>query len=483
MKTPGTIPTTAVGLRSRRRLVGRLVAAALLALPVSATLATPAGATTRPCALWLEPTSDRENILWPEVTTTYEAGLVPVLPGGYTEISGQFPHARFFSFQTSGVNGRNITGWADDQIKPDPGSSNPFLPGADRTVTHRSYTLRVLDAQVPASGPAPNTLYGASADGTVRSVPGTALATLRYYLPDLGMGRTGGVTAPTVTMVTPTGQRIPTPTCPDRLGDPGYTQTIAATGPQTALPPGGGPLVAHRTPVWRKFVNAPTAVAQWILDTDTLGTSAYDAVKQVTSRLPAGFFENIYNKYVTTTISTDFGQVLVFRAKLPTTPRTFDGEPRMGTGQVRFWSMCTGDAETTLTYGCAVDKDAPVDKHGYFTIAISTAAARPANATTQCGVAWLPAGPPGQSLVIMRNMVPAAGFKQAIQNVTPGNEQATMGAYYPVGRYYQTTAEFERLGCPKPTRRTSGHSSHATTSKRGRRARTSERGATGRAHR
>jgi hypothetical protein len=46
----------------------------------------------------------------PEITTTYEAGYVPVLPGGHTEITGQFPHARFFSFQSSGANGRNISG-------------------------------------------------------------------------------------------------------------------------------------------------------------------------------------------------------------------------------------------------------------------------------------------------------------------------------------------------------------------------------------
>jgi hypothetical protein len=48
-----------------RRLLGRLVAAAMIAVPVSATLATPAAATTSPCVLWLQPQSDRENILWP----------------------------------------------------------------------------------------------------------------------------------------------------------------------------------------------------------------------------------------------------------------------------------------------------------------------------------------------------------------------------------------------------------------------------------
>jgi hypothetical protein len=439
-----------------RRLLGRLFAAALVALPLSATLATEASATTGPCVLWLQPQSDRENIVWPEITTTYEAGLVPVIPGGYTEIHGQFPHARFFSFQTSGENGKNITGWADYQIKPDRGSSNPFLPGANRTVTHRSYTVRLLDAEVPAKGPAQNTLYSSSSSSGAVSAPGTALVTLRYYLPDLGMSRTGGVPAPTVTLVTPTGQRIPTPTCTDNLGDPGYTQTIASVGPQTSVAPGSGPLVAHRTPVWHKYVNAPSAYVQWTFDNDTLG-SLYSPATNVSYQLPAGFFENIYNKYVTTTMSTAFGQVLVFRGRLPTTPHTFDGEKRMGTGQLRFWSMCTGDVETTVTYGCDVDETVPVNSHRYFMIAISTAAARPANATAGCGVAWLPAGPPGQTLVIMRNMLPARGFKQAIQNVTPGSEKAMMGPYYPVGRYYQTTADFEALGCRSQSQHPAGH--------------------------
>jgi hypothetical protein len=95
-------------------------------------------------------------------------------------VTGQFPHARFFSFQSSGFNGRNINGWADYQIKPDAGSTNPFRYRASRRARNRSYTLRVLNAPVPRSGPARNTLYNATTDGTVRALPDTALITLRY---------------------------------------------------------------------------------------------------------------------------------------------------------------------------------------------------------------------------------------------------------------------------------------------------------------
>jgi hypothetical protein len=404
-------------------------------------------AATRPCLLTVEPTSDRENIIWPEITTTYESGEVPVPPGGYTEIHGQFPHARFFSFQTSGLTGKNVSGWADYQIRPDRGSVNPFVLGGNRRATNRWYTIRVVDGPVPASGPAPNTLYSTSADGSVRSAPLAALVTLRYYLPDRGTGRLAGVPAPTITLVGPTGLRIPTPTCTDNLGDPGYTSTIAATGPQTDVLPGTGPFAAHRVPVWRKFVNAATGLFGALTDNDTFSETIYKPGTQVTYQLPAGFFENIFNKYIATTISMDFGQVLTFRAKLPTTPRTFEGERRMGSGQLRFLSICTGDVATTATYDCVTDKDIPIDRHREFTLAISTAAARPSNATARCGIAWLPAGPPGQSVVILRNMLPSPRFAQAIQNVQVSHEQATMGPYYPRGRYYATTAAFEHLGC------------------------------------
>jgi hypothetical protein len=49
-------------------------------------------------------------------------------------------------------------------------------------------------------------------------------------------------------------------------------------------------------------------------------------------------------------------------------------------------------------------------------------------------------------------MLPSPHFAQAIQNVQVGHERATMGPYYPVGRYYSTTAAFERLGCHPPSR-------------------------------
>jgi hypothetical protein len=77
------------------------------------------------------------------------------------------------------------------QLAPDPGSSNPFVPGADRTVTQRSYTAFIEVGSRPAQ-PAPNTLYTGDSQG------GTFL--YRVYVPDSGRDQKGGVPLPRVTL-------------------------------------------------------------------------------------------------------------------------------------------------------------------------------------------------------------------------------------------------------------------------------------------
>jgi len=51
---------------------------------------------------------------------------------------------RYFSFISYDENGKPIESVADYLIKPStPGVVNPFLPGADRTIKNRGYTLKV----------------------------------------------------------------------------------------------------------------------------------------------------------------------------------------------------------------------------------------------------------------------------------------------------------------------------------------------------
>ena len=86
----------------------------------------------------------------------------------------------------------------------------------------------------------------------------------------------------------------------------------------------------------------------------------------------------------------------------------------------------------------------------YYTIVVSRAANRPANARAECGVAWLPAGPLDRSVMIYRHMLPSPDFAEAIQNLELGDERAGLGEYYPVGEYLGAAADFEARGCPAP---------------------------------
>ena len=142
------------------------------------------------------------------------------------------------------------------------------------------------------------------------------------------------------------------------------------------------------------------------------------------------------------------GHVAVITGRMPTFPRTYAGQHTMGTGQLRYWSMCSEEFASTRYYGCATDDEVPLGPGRRFTIMVSTAARRPANAVSACGVTWLPAGPAPDTIMIERNMLPGRSFNHSIQAARYGHERADLGAYYPTTRYL-TTAAAERLGCTR----------------------------------
>ena len=395
------------------------------------------------CGWSVQPSADRENVLFPDLTTRYLAGIVPAPPGGYVEIKGQFPYARYMSLQTYSSTLQTASVLHDEQIAADKGSTNPYVPGARRNAKARSYTVKLVAGREPATNRPPNTLYDTNTDG---SKTGHALA-YRIYLPDRGKWPLGGVPDPQLTIVMPGGQRIPLPQCPDLI-DVGLTGLMAGAGFDVPLPTQAAPVLGVKKPVWHRYVNAPTTYALALTDNDALGPSLSGPAAQLGALAPSGLGENADNKYVYTFLSHALGHVAVLHAKLPATPKTFDGQKVMRTGQLRYWSMCTG-IRTTQTLGCLVDKDMRIDKHRMYTIVISTPPGRPDNANAACGIEWLPWGPDVQADVVMRNMLPAASFAQAVQKATVGKEAATMGKYLPSITYYANAHAFEQTGCHK----------------------------------
>lgn len=408
------------------------------------------GSVSAPCPWQFQIGGDQVNLTYPDAGARYWGGTLPLLPGTYIEFRGEFPRSRYFSLATYDPKSAAIDGLADAAINPDPGSTNPFRPGADRTTSRRAFTARLVNERVPASGRAPNTLYNESADGSrsARAFNGAGLG-LRIYEPDAGTGDTGGVRLPQATLVLADGTRVALGgRCQTlKLPDVGTQPLLAGAG--EGIPAWGPGLLAPAEVQWRRYTNAPNVLAGLVLDND-LTADTYTALREtLEERVPSGgFFENPDNKYVTALTSREHGQVLVLEGRLPTTPSTRYGDERMGTGQLRYWSLCTFSQASSL-YDCVTDEDVPVGGDRRFTIALSTAAARPANARPACGVAWLPLGPHPQTMLMLRNMLPAPGFTEAIQRVAVGNEREEMGDHYPRGTYLRTSAAFERRGCSR----------------------------------
>lgn len=442
--------------RARRLWRGLLSGPVLTATLAAALTAAPAPAvsdtTTRSCGWVARISGDQLNVAFPDAAAKYWIALLPLPPGGHVELRGPFPHARYISFIDYTAATQAIDGIADDQIVPDGGSTNPFVAGANRGASRRSYTVQIVPGSVPANR-APNTIYTTSADGSKVSTPGTVFVIYRVYEPDRGLDIAGGVSLPAITIVDSTGARNALPDCPDdSLPDLGLRQQLAAAGSSGSSPLPNTGVGSRNPPVWVRYTNAANGVATGALDNDVTGDNVYPPVSSATDLAPSGgFYENIHNAYMTSYYSAGFGAVLAYRARAALTPATVDGEATMGSGQLRYWSFCTNNA-LTMYYDCVNDDAVAVDAAGSYTVAISTAANRPKNATTACGVTWLPAGPTPQSIVILRNMLPAPGFANAIQNAHQGSERQTLGPYYPVGTYYQSVSDFEQLGCHPPAR-------------------------------
>lgn len=423
---------------------------ASLAYPTDAT----AASADRTCELALgynDPSI--RNVGFPDQAAGYWVATYAALPGTRMRVEGEFPHARYISFNSYDAAGRPIDSLNDAALVPEPGSTNPFLAGADRTAAERSYTATVEFTRQPAQRER-NTLYAGEGQDGAPNLAGTLL--YRLYLPDEGTDDLGGVGLPRLTLETAGGgdQPVELVDCRDlTFPRAGLTDEIAATEApvRTGLTwPGYDP------PVWRRFVNLPMAYADLARDNPHADRTP---LGQILGRLPiasaggsGGFFSNRDNDYIYTTVSRNWGDVLVLEGRAPTYPDTRGGAPSVpAQTQLRYFSLCHNEIAATRWISCVSDDEIAVDARGNYRIAISTSAKRPANARAECGVTWLPWGPSEEGVVIMRHMLPDAGFGSAIQRIpreTTAEEIAEiLGPYYPAGRYVRDRAAFEAEGC------------------------------------
>lgn len=426
--------------------------AVLIAVACLAPLAVAPSGAARNCAWEFRIDPALINVAYPDEFANYWTLVLPAVPGATLTIRGTYPHARYMSFVSYAATLQSADGLADIAVDPDPGSENPFVAGHARNTPDalRGYTVTVKYLDPGEAAPPVrerNTLYTASADG---SKSGQAFTLIyRVYRPDATYDEdiTGGAGLPSVTYNAPGGSSYEIPSCPYPEVPPNdINKTVANAGGANS----DGGTVKHPgfdPPVWRKFQNFARSVSQAATENEYWGTTFSDALKPVADALPkGGFADNPDNNYISTILSHGHGQIAVFRAMLPSTPDTHpDAAVMPGGTQLRYWSMCSNDGPSQRYYGCAMDDGvAPtLAPDGTYTLVVSTPPDRPASVDDgTCGCVWLPWGPGGSVVLIMRNMLPDAGFAQAIQNAGYGTEEQDLGPYYPAG-CYMTAASFD----------------------------------------
>jgi hypothetical protein len=382
------------------------------------------------------------NTLLVDTNAVYWASSYAAVPGTRIRIEGDFPYARYTSWNLYDAQAKPIAGLTDTQIKPDPGSVNPFLPGASRLFPKRRYTAFIEFGKAPAS-PRPNTIYADSPSGTFL---------LRIYVPDRGRDAKGGVPLPKVTLerAGSTGASPGLAAC--RTAQAPYPQLLntAIADSRGAPDPtaDGDGYPGRNPPEWRLFVNLAQSGAEVMLDNET----GEDFRDQVSAGLPksAGIFSNRDISYVFNPGSRGFGELLVLGGRAPTFADTRPAPATMPSGaQVRYFSFCQYEPISQRVIDCRSDDSIPVGADGRYTVVVSTAEQRPANARPECGVAWIPWGPATHGLLVYRQMLADPSFAEAIARIPePRGERATMGEYYPGGEYLPAKAAFEARGCP-----------------------------------
>jgi hypothetical protein len=375
------------------------------------------------------------NLFYPDTGVNYFLGRVTLPPGAELVLRGRYPHARYSSFNTYDELFRPVDALADRRIRPERGSTNPFKVGNRRDLPRRDYTVRVVSDPAPAKR-RPNTVYLGSAGRP--SFAGSVV--YRVYLPDRGRGQLGGTGLPEVSVRMPDGSEVDQPaacTAPTNQPSTGVTRTDQ----RSSAPTTPNHTTARPRPDWERFFNVTRTVARQFSE---------EAADGAGHEQRGGFFSDANNAYVYAFVAREYGDVLVLRGRLPDVPRTHRGERVFERAQLRYWSLCSASVQpygVTDTVGCVNDSRLATGRRGWFTVVVSTPEDRPANARTACGVTWLPFGARPTAALVMRNQLPADGFRGAIQKVRrPGQERAVMRDFLPRGRY-TSTERFERRGC------------------------------------
>nr|WP_199045482.1 hypothetical protein [Dyella sp. ASV24] len=365
---------------------------------------------------------------YPDTHAAYWSAQFTVPAGATVVLNGVYPVSRYMSLISyQGANETAVSHLSDTSIQPDAGSLNPFVAGAPRySGSPSNYTIQLVAGNAPSS-PAGNTLYSGTTNQTM-----TVL--YRVYVPDSGFNEAGGLDAG--------GADLPTMSVHNSDGSitTGSAACSAVQASQSLIP---SSIISPLEYVVVSALDLPLPAVTW------------SQARLIAMAALIDGFQNPDNSYLEASLSRDYGTVAVVTGKLPTVPQTLPNAATMGTGDMRYWSLCSYEFYTETATDCAFDQGLVTDSAGNYTIAVSQIADQPTNAVPSCGFNWLHWSEAGDGdghtndgFLVLRNMLPNASFTQAIQNTTvPGTWSLVMGSYLPTVTY-MSTADFEAKGCP-----------------------------------
>jgi hypothetical protein len=334
-------------------------------------------------------------------------------------IKGQFPYARYMSYTLTGQLDNVIVNVPDKSIIPDPGSTNPFLPGADWNADNRNYTIKIRSTPppqgsehfVPEAGN--NILYaGTLKDGTPNRF---GFFGLRIYVPSIGYDKTGGVGLPKIIYCAAKKDSRNTNNC----------GTIDKTNePENPLNP---------TNVFAKETSSKRCNHKDEPDCDL----TWSRIGVIATRILQPDLNTIY--ILSDQIKRDPGKLLFIRWKAPTVPDTYHNIGVVGNEDMRYWSMSFVTRVALLGLYTLSDFQAVIDKKGYVNLVISFGAQRPSCVTTENGFTWVDASnlPLVPLTLFYRNNQVSPGFPFSAKDVPLGQvvQPEVMGEYYPCGNY------------------------------------------------
>jgi len=366
---------------------------------------------------WIHEPSNNVGLLG-DFNASYNGFPYSVDPNVEIVIKGQFPYARYLSFGVIGKADLTIATIPDYKLIPDPGSTNPFWPGADWNSKKRNYTLKIRFTAPPAGaehfvpGAGNNIVYAGTMPSGVPNTQGTI--SLRIYVPSIGYDETGGVGFPEI-------RYFPA------SRDERYSNKVEPTNQATfvkSLKPKNNTLQNEQY----YFSHEKTCEENCDLSWSTL------------SRASALIQYDYNDAYILSNeLVRDPSKLLLLRWKAPTFPDTYHNIGIVGNEDMRYWSMSFVSPVGLVGLYSLADFETVIDKNGYVNLVISFGTPRPSFVTTKNGYNWIDAShlPLIPLQLFYRNKIVSEDFPYTAKGLQPGHivSPEIMGEYYPCGKY------------------------------------------------